>query len=305
MSCKSNPVNINNKTKQICKQDCSYQFNYNKNSSAIVANLVDYLDIKVDGSNTVKFNSYAVNLQDVRLYQPSLHLFDGQQAAAELVISHSGYGNNVLVCIPIKAGDGNGKSNNFFSQIMQHVPPKTDNKTKSNQNINVTNWSLNDVVPSGTFYFYIGKFPYPPCNGKNNIIVFDLNSAANINSKDLELLKTLINPVQYSQDQTLGSVAARTPLLMVNRAATGGGAAGPSSSGQEYYIFDQCEAIDGMEDEAKKSPPTISPSWVTFIMLLLGGLIIFALMYSFLGGIGSDSGASADGTSTSATASSA
>ena len=100
-------------------------------------------------------------------------------------------------------------------------------------------------------------------------------------------------------------MAARIPLLMVNRAATGGGAAGPSSSGQEYYIFDQCEAIDGMEDEAKKSPPTISPSWVTFIMLLLGGLIIFALMYSFLGGIGSDSGASADGTSTSATASSA
>ena len=297
MSCKSNPVNIRD-TQQICKQDCSYQFNYNKNSSAVVSNLVDYLEIKVDGANTVKFNSYAINLQDVRLYQPSLHLFDGQQTDAELVIAHSGYGNNVLVCIPIKVGDGRGDSNNFFSQIMEHVPPKSDNDTKSSQNVNVTNWSLNDVVPTGTFYFYIGQYPYPPCNGKNNIIVFGLDNAARINSKDLSLLKTLINPVRYTQEQTLGSVASRTPLLMVNSATDGGGAVGPKTKSQGYYIFDQCQAIDGLEDEEleKKDIPQISPSWITFIMLLLGGIIVMALVYSFIGGIGADSGAAEGGT---------
>lgn len=291
MSCKSNPVNIRD-TQQICKQDCSYQFSYNKNSSAVVSNLVDYLDIKVDGANTVKFNSYTINLHDVRLYQPSLHLFDGQQADAELIISHSGYGNNVLVCVPIKAGDGKGASNDFFSQIMEHVPPKSDNNTKSSQNVNVVNWSLNDVVPVGTFYFYIGQYPYPPCNGKNNTIVFGLDNAAKINSKDLSLLKTLTNPVRYTQEQTLGSVASRTPLLMVNSTSGGGGAVGPNTKNQGYYIFDQCQAIDGLDDEEpeKTAAPQISPSWITFIMLLLGGLIIFALIYSFIGGIGADSG---------------
>ena len=70
MSCDSNPVNIRY-TEQICKQDCSYQFDYNANSSAVVENLVNYLEIKVDGSNTVKFNSYDIKLSSVRLYQPS------------------------------------------------------------------------------------------------------------------------------------------------------------------------------------------------------------------------------------------
>ena len=56
MSCSSNPVNIKT-TKQICREDCSYSFDYNANSSAIISNMGDYLDIKVDGKNTVKFNA--------------------------------------------------------------------------------------------------------------------------------------------------------------------------------------------------------------------------------------------------------
>ena len=297
MSCKSNPVNIRY-TEQICKQDCSYQFDYNANSSAVIENLVNYLDIKVDGSNTVKFNSYDIKLSSVRLYQPSLHLFDGQQAAAELILTHSGYGHNVLVCVPIKAGDGRGPSNSFFEQIMEHVPPKTDNDTKSSQNINVSNWSLNDVVPNGTFYFYIGEFPYPPCNGKNNIIVFSLDNAARINSKDLSILKTLTDPIEYSQEQTLGSVASRTPLLMINRSETGGGAIGPKAKNEDYFIFDQCEPIDGMDEPEKDSPPPTISGWVTLIMLLLGGLIVLALIYSFIGGIGAGAGATAPAAAT-------
>ena len=59
MSCSSNPVNIKT-TKQICREDCSYSFDYNANSSAIISNMGDYLDIKVDGKNTVKFNAIDV-----------------------------------------------------------------------------------------------------------------------------------------------------------------------------------------------------------------------------------------------------
>ena len=35
MSCSQNPVNIKS-TKQICREECSYNFEYNPNSSAIV-----------------------------------------------------------------------------------------------------------------------------------------------------------------------------------------------------------------------------------------------------------------------------
>ena len=41
MSCSSNPVNIKT-TKQICREDCSYSFDYNANSSAIISKIGDY-----------------------------------------------------------------------------------------------------------------------------------------------------------------------------------------------------------------------------------------------------------------------
>ena len=291
MSCTSNPENIH-KTKQICKEECSYEFNYNPNSSAIVTNNGTYLDIKIDGKNNVKFNNYKVTLNDVRIYQPSLHLFNGQQAPAELIISHSGYGHSVLVCIPIKVGDGAGRSNSFFSQIISHISPYSEAKNK--QSINVAQWSLNDVIPSSTFYFYIGPYPYPPCNGKVNIIVFSPEDAARINSDDMRKLRTLLHPVEYSQKQTLGSVARKKSLLMINKSDEGsGGSIGPDAKAKSdgYYIFEQCQAINGLDnedEEKKKSKPVDISGWVTMIMLLVGGLIVLALIYSFATGFHSD-----------------
>jgi len=283
MSCNTGPVNIRD-TKQVCKEECSYKFSYNKNSSAMVINQNTYLDIKVDGNNNIGFNDYKVTLNDVRLYQPSLHLFDGQQVPAELIISHSGYGHTILVCIPIIAGNGRGKSNSFFEQLIPNITPNTDKTTPNKQSINVSKWSLNDVIPSSTFYFYVGKYPYPPCNGKVNVIVFGKNNAARISSKDLKLLQALISPVNYSQTQTLAGVAKKTPMLMVNAASVGGGggALGPHAQAQDYFIFDECQPVDGMDPPKKKKPPDVS-AFATIVLLLLGGLIVLALIWSVFG----------------------
>ena len=287
MSCDTEPVNIRDTIKQICKEECSYKFNYNPNSSAIVTNQNTYLDIKVDGNNNIRFNDYKVTLNDVRLYQPSLHLFDGQQVPAELIISHSGYGHTILVCVPIIVGNGRGKSNSFFEQLIPNITPNTDKTTPNKQSINVSKWSLNDVIPSSTFYFYVGKYPYPPCNGKVNVIVFGKNNAARISSKDLKLLQALISPVNYSQTQTLSAVAKTTPMLMVNAASVGGGgggAMGPNAQGEDYFIFDECQPVDGMDSpkKKKKKAPDVS-AFATIVLLLLGGLIVLALIWSVFG----------------------
>jgi len=283
MSCDTGPVNIRD-TKQVCKEECSYKFSYNQNSSAIVINQNTYLDIKVDGNNNIRFNDYKVTLNDVRLYQPSIHLFDGQQVPAELIISHSGYGHTILVCIPIIVGNGRGKSNSFFEQLIPNITPNTDKTTPNKQSINVSKWSLNDVVPSSTFYFYVGKYPYPPCNGKVNVIVFGKNNAARISSKDLKLLQALISPVNYSQTQTLSAVAKTTPMLMVNAASVGGGGAmGPHAQGEDYFIFDECQPVDGMDSPKKKKKAPDVSAFATIVLLLLGGLIVLALIWSVFG----------------------
>jgi len=244
----------------------------------------------------VKVNGYDIDISradggthPIRLYQPSLHLFNGSQANAELIIQHTGPGEPVLVCVPITERGGKGKANSFFSQIIPHAVSGKD----ESQGINVSNWSLNDVVPSAPFYFYIGAYPFQPCNGKINTIVFELKDAAAISSTDLNTLRSLISPVDYTQAQTMGSTASSTPLLMKN---TNPGSMGPDAEGKNYYIFDQCQAIDGMDDDtpSKKARQDDKglPSWIPIMMGILMALILLALVYSVIINFGSDKGSS-------------
>ena len=48
-----------------------------------------------------------------------------------------------------------------------------------------------------------------------------------------------------------------------------------------------------MDEPEKDSPPPPISGWVTLIMLLLGGLIVLALIYTFVGGIGAGAAATA------------
>ena len=268
MSCSSNPVNIKT-TKQICREECSYSFDYNANSSAIISNMGDYLDIKVDGKNTVKFNSIDVAVTDVRIYQPSFHLFGGKQTAAEVVIQHKNpMGDSLLVCIPVIAKDGKSPSNSFFSKII----PNIASEDSSPQNVNVRQWSLNDVVPSATFYYYIGSYPYKPCSGQANIIVFGTEGAATMNSSDLKTLQTLINPIKYTQEQTIGGASNKDVVLMKNQM----GSVGPDSKDSSYYIFNDCEPITGMDEEKRESsnlgkgiPPWVITMLFSFIIIII------------------------------------
>ena len=281
MSCSSNPINIKN-TKEICREDCSYSFQYNPNSSAIISNMGDYLEIQVDGKNTVKFNSIDVTVTDVRIYQPSFHLFGGKQTAAEVVIQHKNpMGDSLLVCIPVIAKDGRGASNSFFSKII----PNISNEDKSPQTVNVRQWSLNDVVPSSQFYYYVGSYPYKPCSGQVNIIVFGLNNTATINSSDLKTLKTLIDPISYTKAQTIGGASNKDVLLMKNPI----GSQGPDTKDNSYYIFNDCEAITGMDDSGTPSvrasliPDTSGfvPPWVVTMLISLLIIVIIGALAMF------------------------
>jgi carbonic anhydrase len=280
MSCSSNPVNLK-KTKQICKEECSYEFNYSDQSSPTVANVVDYLAINVDSKNTVKFNTIDVTVPkmgSVRIYQPSFHLFAGKQADAEIVIFHSNKNSNdtLLVCIPITERDGKGKSNSFFSQIIPHAKPNSEDKTAVN--VNVSNWSLNNIVPSAPFYFYIDVWPFAPCTTISNIIVFELRHAATINSDDLKKLQLLITPLDYTKKQKLGMVKPKNAqLIMYNK----DGSRGPGSEDYGYYIFGDCEAITGMGDDITVIPSKKidkNASFLYIFLIILGIIILCSIL---------------------------
>jgi carbonic anhydrase len=187
MSCPNNEATkLKTQQEDKCKENCNFNFKYNSNSTCKLINKGDYLEIKTDGKNNVAYNSQGLGLDDVRLYVPSLHTFDGKHTDAELILKHSGGTKNFMVCLPIKTNNGGGDSVNFFKQFAPHIPLEKNSPTT----VNVKNWSLNDVMPAPKtpFYHYIGDSPYPPCNMQATMIVFDNKHASVINASDLELI---------------------------------------------------------------------------------------------------------------------
>tara|TARA_B110000046_G_scaffold185932_1_gene230542 strand:- start:1431 stop:2366 length:936 start_codon:yes stop_codon:yes gene_type:complete len=294
MNC-DKPVDIKDMG-QTCKGFCSYKYDYNPYSSVKVKSMKDHLVIKVDGDNKITFNKYSLGLDQtggddtdkwdewgaVKIFQPSIHLFNGKQTAGEIIISHSGSNHRVLVCVPIIVKDGGGVSNNFFSQTIPHIlSVGTDPGVK---NINVSKWSLNDIVPVGDFYFYNGALPYFPCT-KNvetriNVIAFGIKSAATINAEDFTKLQSLITPITYSPLEILNAVANKEPLILMNKDdSQGGGAMGPSTQGSEYVVMEDCEYIDGMDKPKDAKPPSDISGWIIALIIIMGLIILFALSY--------------------------
>ena len=198
------PINIPKESKDLCVEKCNLKFDYGQ-SSLSIKNNGDYLSLGYDASTTnVKYNANKMEIHEVRIYTPSLHTYDGARAEAEMIIVHSGFGKNLLVCIPMKSSDGSGSGASTFSQMLLETAPLIPNSGDSTSK-NATTWSLNDFVPNKKPLFsYTSNLPYTPCTGVYDFIVFSLNDYyVPISSKIVEMLqgkgrkKGLIKKQQY------------------------------------------------------------------------------------------------------------
>lgn len=192
MSCSvgSSPINVT-ETSNTCDMTCHYSYSYGL-SDLSVSNKVDHLLLSYNSNaNNITYNNTNYNVKEIRLYKPSLNKYNGTHLDAELIIHHTGDGaDNLLVCVPIKGSNAQSSSQILFKNIIPFSPPKNESTS-----INVSNYTLNNVIPKGGYYSYVGSLPYQPCNGKYNIILFDPNVSANMRTQDLRTLGSLINPL--------------------------------------------------------------------------------------------------------------
>ena len=82
-----------------CDYKCSFSFQYN-NSSCIATNRGDYLSLSYDKSSSppVLYNTAGYDVQEVRIYIPSLHSYNDSKTDGELIIVHtSNTGANPLL----------------------------------------------------------------------------------------------------------------------------------------------------------------------------------------------------------------
>jgi carbonic anhydrase len=229
------PINIksaviNNKSRS-CDANCSYSFQYNT-SSCNVKNEGNFLRIPYDTGNGYPVNCDGVDykVDRIDIYQPSLHRYDGQTAAAEILAYHtSSTGDNLIVSIPIIVGNTNGRqSSEIMNEILKNLPTSTSTTKTINT---ITNFNLGNLVPKEGFFIYTGKNLLTPYTGIYKYIVYHTKDAITISRDALANLTVASKSTSISPSQTLTSETMPDTLYFYNKRG-----ANKSGGKDEYYL---------------------------------------------------------------------
>jgi len=266
-----------------CDLKCSYSFKY-PNSSCIATNRGDYLSITYDtfSNPPVKYNAVDYNVQEIRIYCPSLHSFNGKKTDAEFIIIHnSNRGTSpLLVCIPLINDNTESSSSKILTQILNSAALNA-NVDGESTTIDINDFSLNSFVPMKPFYSYTALQPYQPCVGDVNIIVYTPKVAKSYISNDsLSKLNSVIQQNAYT--------IKTGPLLFLNDK-------GPGANITTDDIYIDCQPINKSNEEIKISSASststsnssdFSINWDTIknnpiFQIIMGSLLFIFILLIF------------------------
>jgi len=176
-----------------CDLKCAYSFNYPESSST-ATNYGGQIGLTYDNGSSppVLFNNKKYSVINTIISAPSMLLYDGNRAPAEILIEHETSGGILLVYIPIVSSTNSSNASNLITQVIESV---TNNAPRSDEttNLNISGFTFNDIVPNKPYYF-------ANINNAWNYVFFDLANAIPISSSVLDSLAKIINTPQTSPD---------------------------------------------------------------------------------------------------------
>jgi len=252
-----------------CDLKCAYNYKYNS-TNLVATNKYTYVQLDCDKDNVppVTYNNSKYKVSGIKLYAPSIQLYNGNRVDAELVISHSPEtGNSLLnVCIPFVQSRDSSSSSILMQNVIQGVTlgaPANSEKT----NINLANFTLQDIVPRKPFYSYTG-------GNSDNYIAFDSLYAIPISQSTLAGLKKIIT-------QSTATVTASS--LYYNDK-------GPNSNLANEGIYISCNPTGSSKEtvdvETRTKNPvvndlatTMNDPVVSAIFQIILSLFVFVVLY--------------------------
>jgi|LauGreDrversion4_2_1035121.scaffolds.fasta_scaffold21158_5 carbonic anhydrase len=172
-----------------CDLKCAYNFDYPTTSLVATNNGID-ISIKFDNqtSTPVTFNNNKYTVQSITIIAPSIHLFNGSQAPAELLINHTPQtgGQQLTVCIPIVQSSNSSDATNLVTEIIQLVSSGAPSEGETTT-LNISNFTLNSIVPKKPFYNFNSKI-------LGNCIVYGNTFAIPLSQSTLSTLTSIITP---------------------------------------------------------------------------------------------------------------
>jgi len=251
----------------ICNLKCNLSFNYPV-SNCTATNHGNLIHLTYDNGSSppVKYNNSDYNVQEVAIVSPSRHLFNGQQLAGEIFISHVSTTGAppVTICVPITVG---ATSNVMLEQIINQVSTGAANAGES-MTIK-TNYILNNIVPSKPFFNYTSQ--------NREWVVYGLIDAVPLNNRTIQTLRSLITAL---------SPILAGPKLYVNTS-------GPNKKNNTGEIYIDCKPTGSSEETTEVTEEKSEPVSYSFtlgdifknpiILFLISGSLFLLLIFIFSG----------------------
>jgi carbonic anhydrase len=269
------PIDISiSKITNNCSLKCSYRFKYN-DSSCNATNRGEYISISYDKSSSppVIYNAIGYDVQELRLYTPSLHSYNETKTDGELIVVHtSNTGSKpLLVCVPIKGNNTSSDSALFFKTLIDTVASNAPAEGDYTA-VNVTNFNLEILVPKKPFYSYSATEPYNPCTENVDYIVFSpVEASLDIMPESLKTLQSIIKGNPYS-------IKTGAKLFYNEK--------GPSMGNSNGQIYIDCQPVGSSDDTVEILTDTgignyELGNWLKnpFVKLFIASVIFIILLY--------------------------
>ena len=224
-----------------CNYKCAYSFSYGV-SSLTVKNTGVSIQLGYDNGTTppVTYNNNYYTVDNISIYAPSLHAFNGMQTTGELIIKHNPDqgGNSLMVCVPLIQGGDSTSATNLITQIITDVSLSA-HASGDTTNININNFTLQDIIPVKPYFSYTSTTSAM----SGDFIVYGVADAI---------------PLSQSIVTTLGSIIQPLPLQL-----TGGdlffNSSGPSTNvSNANGIYISCQPT-GTSEEKEDVTYVINP----------------------------------------------
>jgi len=188
----SNSQNINISLQNVqgkCDLKCAYSYKYQESNITAKNNGI-MISLTYENTSTppVIYNEQKYNVSNIMIVCPSIHTFNNQQSAAEIIIEHSPVlgGPLLNVGIPIISSNESSEASTFISEIIQTVSTNAPVEGEST-NLNISGFTLDKIIPKKPFFNYSD-------NSNTNWVVFGIIEAIPLSSSILKTLSQIIKP---------------------------------------------------------------------------------------------------------------
>jgi hypothetical protein len=255
-----------------CDLKCAYNFKYKESNTTAQNNGIN-ISLTYESSSTlpVLYNAEKYSVAKIMIFAPSLHLFNGNNVDAEIIVEHTPEmgGPNLFVCVPVIKSSETSTASNLLTQVIASVASNAPAEGESS-NLNLSGFTLQDIITNKHCYNYSGS--YSQTTG--DFIVFGQNYAIPLNEKVLSALSSIIQPFPLPMTGE---------KLFLNQK-------GPNSSGEVGGgIYISCQPTGSSEEEVEITNTKNGTSFdfgeffnnstVKLIFQIIIGCIIFGLIF--------------------------